>query len=329
MTSDIPDADTVRLVADVGGTNARFALVTGDRGRPHSQAVLPTAGHADLAAAARSYLDRVGRPAVAEAAVAIATPIEGDRVRMTNSAWSFSIEATRRQLGLSQLLMLNDWEAMALAAPVLAGDELLQVGRGEPVAAAPRALLGPGTGLGVSALVRSRHGAWVPIAGEGGHVTLAPTDEREADILRITRRRHAHVSAERLVSGMGLENLYQAIAMLDGVEAQDWSAADISRRGLDGEDAQCAEAVATFCALLGNVAGNLALTLGARGGVYVGGGIVRRLGGYFERSPFREKFEAKGRFADYLARVPTYVILADNPALTGAAMALGVQPAAG
>jgi glucokinase len=317
----------VRLVGDVGGTNARFALVTGAHGRPHSESILPTAGYADLGAAAAAYLRQVGSPKVGEAAVAIANPIEGDMVRMTNSHWAFSIEETRRQLGLTQLLMLNDWEAMALAAPAFAPADLVKIGRGESIESAPRALIGPGTGLGVSALVRSRHNEWVPIAGEGGHVTVAPTDPREADILRITWRRHGHVSAERLISGMGLENLYQAIAVLDGVEAQPYSAADISQRGLAGQDAQCAEAVAKFCALLGNVAGNLALTLGARGGVYVGGGVVRRFGDYFALSPFREKFEAKGRFTDFLARIPTYVICADNPALTGAAMALGVHPA--
>jgi glucokinase len=320
--------DVVRLVGDVGGTHARFALVTGAHGRPHSEAVLPTADYADLGAAAAAYLRQVGSPQVGAAAVAIANPIDGDTVRMTNSRWAFSIEETRRRLGLTQLLMLNDWEAMALAAPAFAPADLIKIGRGESVDSAPRALIGPGTGLGVSALVRSRHNdEWVPIAGEGGHVTVAPTDEREADILRITWRRHAHVSAERLISGMGLENLYRAIAVLDGVEPQPYSAADVSRRGLGRQDAQCAEAVAKFCALLGNVAGNLALTLGARGGVYVGGGIVRRFGDYFALSPFREKFEAKGRFADFLARIPTYVIRADNPALAGAAMALGVRPA--
>src|SRR5689334_20662296 len=157
------DAERVlRLVGDVGGTNARFAVVQGPHGRPRSMLTLPTAGHADLAAAAEAYLAQVGVSGVAEAAVAIANPIDGDAVRMTNSPWRFSVEATRRQLGLDRLVMLNDWEAMALAAPAFLPAELTQVGGGEPVADAPRGLIGPGTGLGVSSLVRSRGGEWVP-----------------------------------------------------------------------------------------------------------------------------------------------------------------------
>ena len=318
--------DPLRLVGDVGGTNARFALVRGPHGRPENDLTLPTAGYPDMAAAIADYLARTGNARPAEAAVAIANPITGDSVKMTNSHWAFSIEETRTRLGLSRLMMLNDWEAMALAAPAFSPANLIKIGRGEALEWAPKALIGPGTGLGVSSLVPARDGGWVPVAGEGGHVTLAPTNEREADIIRVTWREHAHVSAERLVSGMGLENLYRAIAILDGVEVRDLSAADVTRFGLAGEDRQCAEAVATFCGFLGNVAGNLALTLGARGGVYLGGGIVLRLGDYFASSPFRARFEAKGRFADYLAKIPTYVIRADNPALLGAAMALGVTP---
>ena len=314
-----------RLVGDVGGTNARFALV-GASGRPSDERVLATDDYADLASAVRDYLQRVGGPRLAEAAIAIANPVDGDHVAMTNGRWSFSIEATRRELGLARLLMLNDWEAMAFAAPAFNADELRQIGGGVPVATAPRVLIGPGTGLGVSSLVRSRSGEWVPVAGEGGHATLAPTSLREADILRLVWLEHAHVSAERLISGMGLENLYRAIATLDGLLPQPLAAPEVTARGLAQEDASCAEALATFCGLLGSVAGNLALTLGARGGVYVGGGIVPRLGDYFERSPFRAKFEAKGRFAGYLAAIPTYVIASDAAALIGAATALGVRP---
>lgn len=322
------EAVAVAVVGDVGGTNARFALVRAPGGRPEALVTLATADHPHLAAALQAYLAQVGRPAVREAAVAIANPIDGDAVSMTNNHWKFSIEATRRQLGLSRLLMLNDWEALALAAPALSGDELAAIGSGQGVVDAPRALIGPGTGLGVSSLVRSPLGEWVAIPGEGGHVTLAPTCEREARIIEVLWRRYSHVSAERLVSGMGLENLYQAIATLDGVPARGHDAAAVCRLGLAGTDRQCAEALASFCGLLGSVAGNLALMLGARGGVYIGGGIVPRLGDYFHSSPFREKFEAKGRFKNYMARIPTYVIRAPYPALTGAAMALQVRPRA-
>ncbi len=327
MSTDSSSADAVRLIGDIGGTNARFALLRGSCGPMLSAHTLATADFADLGAAVQAYLARVGQPAPLEAAIAIANPVEGDQLRMTNSRWVFSIEATRQQLGLRRLVMLNDWEAMALAAPALSGDDLEPIGAGVAVDTAPRALIGPGTGLGVSALVRSREGEWVPIAGEGGHVTLAPGCEREADILRMLWREYRHVSAERLVSGMGLVNLYQAIARLGARPEEPLTPAEICERGLAASDAACEEALARFCSWLGNVAGNLALTLGARGGVYIGGGIVPRLGDYFARSGFREAFEAKGRFHDYLARIPTYVIRAPQPALVGAAMALGVHPA--
>lgn len=320
------DRENLRLVGDVGGTNARFALVRGARGLPQAQRTLATADHPDLASAAEAYLDEVcaagERPA--EAAVAIACAVQGDELRMTNSRWRFSTEATRRRLGLRRLLMLNDWEAMAHAVPAFGPQDLLHLGGGAPDALAPCVLLGPGTGLGVSSLVRSRGGEWVAVAGEGGHATLAPGGPREADILRATWSEHPHVSAERLISGMGLENLYRAIARLDGVTPQPLTAAQVCERGLAGKDEQCAEAVDRFCSLLGSVAGNLALTLGARGGVYFGGGILGRFGEDYllRRSPLRAAFEAKGRFAGYLERIPTFLIRAPQPALLGAAAAL-------
>jgi glucokinase len=316
-----------RLLGDIGGTNARFALVQGDGSPITHEVTLPTGQFPDLAAAASAYLQQVGQTAVHQACIAIANPIDGDVLKMTNNHWQFSIEATRQALGLDSLLMLNDWEAMAMAAPALNGRDLEQIGSGEPVPNAPKGLIGPGTGLGVSSLVRSRQGDWVPIAGEGGHVSLSPTSEREADILRLLWQTYPHVSAERVISGMGLENLYHAICQLNGTEPEALVAAQVSERGLATSDVACEEALACMCRLLGNAAANLALTLGARGGVYIGGGVIGRLGDYFSRSGFRAAFEAKGRFASYMQRIPTYVIRAEQPALIGCAMALGVQTA--
>jgi glucokinase len=316
-----------RLLGDIGGTNARFALVQGDGSPITHEVTLPTGQFPDLAAAASAYLQQVGQTAARQACIAIANPIDGDVLKMTNNHWQFSIEATRQALGLDSLLMLNDWEAMAMAAPALNGRDLEQIGSGEPVPNAPKGLIGPGTGLGVSSLVRSRQGDWVPIAGEGGHVSLSPTSEREADILRVLWQTHPHVSAERVISGMGLENLYRAICQLNGTEPEALVAAQVSERGLAKSDVACEEALACMCRLLGNAAANLALTLGARGGVYIGGGVIGRLGDYFARSGFRAAFEAKGRFASYMQRIPTYVIRAEQPALIGCAMALGVQTA--
>lgn len=327
--------NTPRLLGDIGGTNSRFALVQGDSQRITHEVTLPTGEYPDLAAAAQAYLQQVGpqvgqqkgQPVVTQACIAIANPIDGDVLKMTNNHWQFSIEATRRALGLDTLIMLNDWEALAMAAPALNGRDLEQIGPGEPVPDAPKGLMGPGTGLGVSSLVRSRRGEWVPIAGEGGHVNLAPTCEREANILHILWRSHPHVSVERVVSGMGLENLYSAICQLNGTEPEALNAAQVSERGLAASDVACEEALERLCCLLGNAAANLALTLGARGGIYIGGGVVGRLDDYFARSGFRAAFEAKGRFESYMQRIPTYVIRAEQPALMGCAMALGLQQA--
>jgi glucokinase len=315
------------LVGDIGGTNARFALTAGD-GQPLAHALtLPTSGFADLGEAVQAYLRQVDVHTPAHACIAIANPIDGDWLRMTNTAWAFSIEATRQRLGLQSLRMLNDWEAMALAAPTFTAAELLSLGGGESVPDAPRGLLGAGTGLGVSSLVRGRSGEWVPIAGEGGHVTLSPGNAREADILRVLWQRWPHVSAERVISGMGLENLYSALAELSGQSLPLLGAAEISQRALAGQDTLCLEAVETMCVLLGRVAGNLALTLGARGGIYIGGGVLGHLRAYLPRSGFRAAFEDKGRFAPFLSRIPTWLIEAEQPALRGAAMGLGVRVA--
>lgn len=313
------------LVGDIGGTNVRLALVSGE-GQPlaHVQ-TLPTRGFADLGEALQAYLRQTRVPAPAQACIAIANPIDGDWLRMTNTDWAFSIEETRQRLGLQSLRMLNDWEAMALAAPTFTATELLPLGGGEAVPDAPRGLLGAGTGLGVSSLVRGRSGEWVPIAGEGGHVTLSPGNAREADLLRELWQRWPHVSAERVISGMGLENLYAALAALSGQTLPSLSAADITQRALSGQDALCLEAVETLCVLLGRVAGNLALTLGARGGIYLGGGVLGHLRTYLPQSGFRAAFEDKGRFAPFLSRIPTWLIEAQQPALRGAAMGLGVR----
>jgi glucokinase len=279
-----------------------------------------------LATAVTVYLHQIGNPKVVNACIAIANPILGDVVEMTNNEWRFSIENTRQTLGLEKLLMLNDWEAMAMAAPAFGTNDLEQIGKGSPVENAPKGMIGPGTGLGVSYLVRSRRGDWVPIAGEGGHVSLSATCEREADILRILWQIFPHVSAERVISGMGLENLYQAICILNGTAAEPFNAVHVSQRGMAATDPACEEALDQLCRFLGNTAGNLALTLGARGGIYIGGGVIGQLGEYFAQSGFRAAFEAKGRFQKYMMEIPTYVIRKEQPALVGCAMALGVRP---
>jgi glucokinase len=319
-----PGSDTVRLLADIGGTNIRFALLPEAATGPEREMTLRCAEFEGLEQAARHYLARMGSPTITEAAFDVATAVTGDLIRLTNSPWAFSIEQSRRQLGLRRLLVLNDFTALALALPALGPDETRPVGRGSAVADAPLALIGAGTGLGVSGLLPWR-GRWIPIQGEGGHTAFSPCDEREDAVLRVLRERFGHVSTERLASGPGLVNIYRALHVLDRGMPRELLPEEIASAGMTDEDPHCREALTMFCSVLGTAAGNLVVTLGARGGLYIGGGIVPKLGEWFDRSPFRARFEHKGRFSSYVAAVPTLVILAENPALRGLAIALGTS----
>ena len=308
----------MRLVADIGGTNLRLALVAADSQQPQQERVLRCADFDSLEQAVRSYLEECGRPVLSEAAMDVATGITGDFVHLTNGPWGFSIEQTRRNLGLARLQVINDFTALALAVPQMRADELQRIGAGEAVPGAPIAVIGAGTGLGVSGLVQV-DGRWVALQGEGGHTAFAPMNEREIGVLRWLWRQFDHVSTERVASGMGLKNVYQGLCAMDGVSPKALTPEQITGAALAGKDAQCAETLAMFCAILGSAAANLVVTLGARGGCYIGGGIVPKLGDHFQRSPFRARFENKGRFSGYVAAVPTFVILAPTPALRGLA----------
>ena len=322
--SPMPEVGAARILGDIGGTNARFAWQDAAGAPLRDLTTVPTADHPTLASALVHYLRRLKRHAPPWCAIGIANPVTGDQVRMTNSHWSFSIEAVRRELGFERLVVINDFTALALALPDLPARSLRQLGGAAPAPGTAIGLIGPGTGLGVSGLVPTGvSGRWVALQGEGGHVTLAPANEREAAVLQVLRERFGHASAERAVSGQGLEALHDAICRLSGnSNPAPLSAAEITRDALACEPV-CAESLDLFCGFLGNVAGNLALTLGARGGVYIGGGIVPRLGEAFTRSRFRACFEDKGRFREYLAPIPVFVIHADvSPAVLGAARAL-------
>ncbi len=311
----------VRLMGDIGATNARFALCGDDR-RAARIRILPVDGFASLGAAIRAYLvqERIDSPLKA-AALAVASPITGDAVTLTNHPWSFSISALQHDLSIGKLTVINDFTAQALAVRHLAADERVVIGGGSPVPNTPIGVIGPGTGLGVSGLIPSNAG-WVALAGEGGHATFAPVDDRESEVLARLRRRFTHVSGERVLSGQGLVNLYHALAEIEGVPAEPHTPAQISDPQTGEREPLCGAAVAMFCAMLGSMAGDLALTLGARGGVYIAGGIVPRLGARFAQSAFRERFESKGRFRSYLAAVPTYVMTAEVPAFLGLAEVL-------
>ncbi|KQY80252.1 MULTISPECIES: glucokinase [Roseateles] len=329
----MPRFDSPRLLADIGGTYARFTLETGP-GDFTQTASLRCADHADFHAAVRAYLQSLswqdGSPQqIAHAAIAIANPVEGDRVRMTNYHWQFSIDEMRQRLGLDTLVVVNDFTALAMALPRLADVDVRQVGGGQARRPSVIGLLGAGTGLGVSGLIPAGEG-WIALGTEGGHVNFGPRDEREMDILKFAWKKldpaSNHVSYERLISGPGLELIYRALADRHGVAgAEPLQAPAITQRALDDGDALCLETLEVFCGLLGTAAANLAVTLGSLGGIYIGGGIVPRLGEYFDRSPFRERFEDKGRFRDYVSAIPTFVITAENATFKGASAILENQ----
>ena len=348
-----------RLLADIGGTNARFGWV-GAPGAPVSQVQrLSVPGFAGPAQAAAAYLDGLAGLLGADyrapkrAAFAVATAVVGDHIDFTNSHWAFSRAEVQAALRLDSLLMLNDFESLALSLPCLTPDQVRAHAGAAPQAsgagagagaagdgdgdgghAARRtlAVVGPGTGLGVGAVVGTRRG-WVALPGEGGHATLAAADPLESALLACVRQQFAHVSAERLLSGIGLpllhQSLGQVLGLTTGQSGQALTSAEIVDAAETGSDAACGQTLDIFCALLGGFAGNVALILGARGGLYIGGGIVPRFADRFFASAFRERFEAKGRFRDYLAAIPTALITDTLVALSGAALAIEQQVALG
>ena len=323
-----------RVVADVGGTHARFGWLAGPGLAPSRVQTLRVDAYAGPAEAARAYLVEVaevaagndGAPADGRAprhaAFAMATPVTGDRVHFTNSRWGFSRRELQAALDLDSLLILNDFEALAMSLPGLGTLQLRAHRLCPPLASGALAVVGPGTGLGVGAVVPTPDGLWLALPSEGGHATLAAADALESELLAWLRQGHAHVSAERLLSGLGLPLLHQALAAVRGETAQAWSAAQIVERGVANTEPLCSQTLDCFSALLGGFAGNVALTLGARGGLYIGGGIVPRFADRFFASQFRQRFEAKGRYQAYLAAIPTALITDTLAALGGAALAL-------
>ncbi|MBB2485890.1 glucokinase [Mitsuaria sp. WAJ17] len=312
-----------RLVGDIGGTNARFAW------QAHAQAplecveTLPCQDYPQLQQAVEAYLDRIRRERPAQAALGLANPVTGDWVQMTNNHWAFSTEAMRQALGLHKLAIYNDFSALALALPTLRKDELLHLGGGPALPDAARALIGPGTGLGVSGLLPQPGGGWRALESEGGHASLCAASEREWQVLGQLQRRFGHASAERVLSGPGLVWTYEALCALDGVPPRFAQPPELADAALAQTDAWGVEALTLFFGFLGAVAGNLALTLGARGGVYLGGGVLPRMAEALQASGFMERFLAKGRMRPLLQSMPVYLITAqESPALRGMALAM-------
>ncbi|MFN3669071.1 MAG: glucokinase [Brevundimonas sp.] len=312
--------DKTLLVGDVGGTNARFALAHMVEGRPtlENHQSFPADAHPTFLSGVKAYIDGCeNKPS--GGVIAVAGPVTDGEIDLTNSPWRVS-EAELQTLGLKPVRLINDFEALAWGAPVVPDDMLASLGgpeAGDPDSAI--AVLGPGTGFGVSALIRDGRGGEMAMPSEGGHACFAPGDAVEDEILRILRRRYDRVSIERLICGPGLLNMHRALAEIDGRESHIDDPAQITTEALENPNSHCGATLARFCAILGAVAGDIALTTGARGGIYIAGGIAPRILPFLKASPFRERFERKGRFQDYMAAIPTHVILHKHAALLGAA----------
>ncbi|GAA0611650.1 glucokinase [Brevundimonas kwangchunensis] len=308
------------LVGDVGGTNARFAIAHMVDGRPtleHHES-FPAETYPTFLEGVKAFIDGCEVKPTG-GVIAVAGPVTDGEIDLTNSPWRVS-ESELQTLGLNPVRLINDFEALAWGAPVVPDAELASLGgpdAGDNDAAI--AVLGPGTGFGVSALARDGRGGEIAMPSEGGHACFAPGDAVEDEILRILRRRYERVSIERLICGPGLLNMHRALAEIDGRETHIDDPALITAEALEDPRSHCGATLARFCAILGAAAGDIALTTGARGGVYIAGGIAPRILPFLKASPFRERFERKGRFKDYMAAIPTKVILHKHAALLGAA----------
>ncbi|MGA9442646.1 MAG: glucokinase [Methyloceanibacter sp.] len=317
MTKDIP---AHALVADIGGTNARFATADLATLALRDIRTFPTAEHATLAAAMQAYLKDAPEK-IAHAGLAVAAPLRDDTVKFTNAVWTFKQSTLAQEAGLEAAYVFNDFEAQAYALPVLSDDELHALGGVSVVEEAPKVVLGPGTGLGVAGLIWSPSG-WIPVPGEGGHQTFPAENERELAILERMRKSLGRLSVERALSGPGLANIYQAIAASHGLGKVDLSPKEVEQMAISGEDDMATQALDFFVQWLGRFAGDMALAFGARGGVYIGGGIAPKMLSRLEQADFREEFERKGRMKPYVEAIPIQVVVSDYPGLKGAAAGL-------
>lgn len=311
----------VGLVGDVGGTNARFALVDA-QGHVRHPRIYTCKQYASLADVMVEYIDTTaGKKCPPRAVIAVAGPVLDGEIEFTNLHWVVSEGDLVAQFEFEAVSLINDFAAQALGCPQLDGPDLRQLGPPVPRSHhCPVVALGAGTGFGVAALARSERGD-ITISTEGGHAGFAPCDEVEVEVWRRLQARHGRVSIERVLSGQGLYDLYSALADMQGKSAALPDEMAVTTEGLVG-DALAAEALDRFCGILGGVAGNLALTFGARGGVYVSGGIAPRIADRLAKGTFRARFEDKGRLSDYVRAIPTYLVVHPYPAIIGAARKL-------
>ena len=309
------------LIGDIGGTNARFALADSTNPGFADEATLQCADYASADIAIKQYLDEVGAPSPDVICLAAAGPIVEHRVRFTNNPWSIDSDELADEFGINRVRLLNDFEAIAYSIPFLQSSDCMPFGLPDPQPLDDDhytvGILGPGTGLGAVGL-RKYNDLLIPIAGEASHGGFAPESQVQIDMLSALRERFDRVSSERFVSGPGLENIYWALCRIHGEQKPQLEAAEIFARAKERSDSRSAEAVQVFFEILGQVAGDFALALGAKDGIYIAGGIVRRYPELLENSRFRSGFEAKGRHRSIMEQVPTQLILHEQPGLLGA-----------
>jgi glucokinase len=304
------------LIGDIGGTNARFSIITDQHTTPRDFPIIQTANYATIDEAIQAgVLDKTSVQPVS-AILAVAGPIRGDEIPLTNCPWVVKPLDMLANLGLSDVMIVNDFEAQALAIASLGDEDQIQIGRGESLQGHSKVVLGPGTGLGVAGLVHARH-AWIPVPGEGGHVDLGPRSDRENEIFPHIERIEGRVSAEQILCGRGLLNLYRAICAADGVAPILTDPAEVSTSGLANENKAAAEAIRLFSTYLGRVAGDMALVFMARGGVYLAGGIPQKILPALKGPEFRAAFEDKAPHSSLMRSTPTFVVTHPLAALAG------------
>ncbi len=315
---------SINLIADIGGTNLRIGTTNADR-KIENIKLYQCNKFSGLAEIIQDYISGLTvNGAELNACFAIACPVSNDVVSMTNLPWEFSKKELQRTLNLSKMYFINDYTAIAHAVPELSENQKVKIGVGEVVPNSPISICGPGTGLGVANVVNVNN-QWISLGGEGGHVDFAPIDETEIQILNFLLKKYKHVSYEQLLSGLGIEQIYQAMMSIKGLEPEAYQAKDITEKAINNECDVCKASLDKFCEILGSFAGNLSLTLASFGGVYIAGGIVPRFIDYINNSNFRSRFEAKGRFEAFNRAIPTFVITEPQPGLIGASAFLCQQ----
>ena len=317
------------LVADIGGTNARFAAYLADQPEVlyefhHAVNEYPQFDQV-LGVLTAEIEEMCGwRCPPEQVCFAVACPVDNEIIRFTNSHWAFSRDQLMSTLNCRKVMLINDFEALARGVTELGSDDVRQIGGGAPRTDKPKVILGAGTGLGVAALVPHNDGYQV-IDSEGGHADFAPVGDLQVEVLRYLRRSHSRVSLERLLSGAGLLNIYAALSHIHDHQSALTMPSEVVEQALEDNQSIAAQTLDLFCEVIGSTAGNLALTYGARGGIYVAGGIVPRFADYFIGSQFRTYFESKGRFVAYLEPIPTYLVTHANLGLLGATKHIAIQ----